>query len=298
MPFHQNAFDNSMITSLTQRAGPKVVGAIKNAAQRTGVNFAYLLEKAAAESNFKTDAKARTSSATGLYQFIESTWLGMVKKHGHKYGLGEYANKIGDNGKVSDPATRREVLSLRNDPETASLMAAEFASDNERYLRSHVKGRDIGATELYFAHFMGAGGGAAFLNALDKNPMQNAADLFPQAARANRNVFYDAKTGKPRTMAGVYDFFDRKFDDAANPQNTAPRTEHIQLAAAPIITDHAINQQRETIHWFSARYTDDSRTAGRMPVFNNRNAVAIDPIQIMMMAELDMPGGVARKARA
>lgn len=191
-----------------------VYNAIRNAASKTGVNFTYLMEKAAVESSFDKNAKSGTSSATGLFQFIESTWLKMVKDHGDKYGLEKYADKISDDGRVKSSKDRREILALRKDPEIASLMAAEFDSGNYARLKEDVGG-DIGSTELYLAHFLGAGGASGFLNAMKKSPNMAAADIFPDAARTNRNVFYDQRSGAPRSLAQVYAFFDQKFDTGA-----------------------------------------------------------------------------------
>lgn len=207
----QNVINNNALQAF--EVPRTVYSAIKNAAARTGVNFSYLMEKAAVESSFDTNAKARTSSATGLFQFIESTWLRMVRDHGDKYGLEKYAEKISDDGRVSDSKTRREILALRKDPQIASYMAAEFAAGNYDHLRQHVGGK-IGSTELYLAHFLGAGGASGFLNAMKKSPNMTAADLFPKEARSNRNVFYDQQTGAPRSLREVYAFFDRKFDSA------------------------------------------------------------------------------------
>lgn len=205
-----NAIDNNTLAALSRQAAPRIVNAIKQASHKTGVNFAYLMEQAAAESSFKPEIKAKTSSATGLYQFIEKTWLNMVKKHGDKYGMGDLAAQIDGKGNVADPATKNKILELRKNPEKAALLAAEFAAENKAHLEQYVDG-EIGATELYFAHFMGASGATGFLNAMKDNPMATGADLFPKEARANRNVFYDQKTGQPRTLAGIYDFFDKKF---------------------------------------------------------------------------------------
>ena len=191
------SMENNALAALSARAPSNIVNAIKTASTKTGVSFTYLMEKAAAESNFKADAKARTSSATGLFQFIESTWMDMVKKYGAKHGIDTNQSK-------------QNLLNLRKDPAIASLMAAEFAEGNKAHLEQNVGG-NIGNTELYFAHFMGAGGASAFLSQLKKNPLSIAADIFPKEARANRNVFYDSKTGQPKTLQQVYDFFDKKF---------------------------------------------------------------------------------------
>lgn len=221
MSVQGNMFQNNTLASLVSQAPQRIVQAIQNASAKTGVDFAYLLEKAAAESSFNPQAKAKTSSATGLFQFIESTWMSMVKNHGHKYGLGELADKIDTKGRVADRATRKDILELRKNPEVASYMAAEFAAQNKARLEKTVGG-DIGKTELYFAHFMGAGGASAFLRELEHNPLSRGADIFPREARANRGVFFDPQTGAPRTLQQIYDFFDKKFDDLPVESGPAP----------------------------------------------------------------------------
>ena len=118
--------------------GDRVTRAIATSARRTGVDFTYLMGQARIESGMNPDAKASTSSATGLYQFINQSWLGVVDKHGSKHGLDWAANAIQRDGKgryrVADPETRQAILALRKNPEVAALMAGEFASDNRQYL--------------------------------------------------------------------------------------------------------------------------------------------------------------------
>lgn len=196
-----------------------VESAIRSASDKTGVDFAYLMAKASQESSFNPTAKASTSSATGLYQFIDSTWLTTVKAHGADNGLGKYANAIQmrSDGRpyVADPAMRQEILDLRKDPATSALMAAEFTRDNKEYLDQNTTGI-VGATELYMAHFLGAGGAAKFLNAKQDTPNAKAADLFPEAAAANKAVFYDKETGQAKTLKQIYDRFAAKFSDSAS----------------------------------------------------------------------------------
>ena len=202
-----NSLQNNHLAHITSNAPKTVLNAIKTASAKTGVNFSYLVEKAAAESSFNPTAKAKTSSATGLFQFIERTWLDMIDKHGAKHG-------------INPNQSRQNLLNLRKDPEVASLMAAEFAQGNRAHLEKTVGG-NIGNTELYFAHFMGAGGASAFLNQLKSNPQSSGAALFPEAARANRSVFYDSATGREKTLQEIYDRFDKKFSDGGE---TKPAT--------------------------------------------------------------------------
>lgn len=195
-------------------ASQLVVKAVENASNRTGVSFDYLMSKARQESSFNPTAKAGTSSATGLFQFIESTWLNAIKTHGSEFGLGDLASKISSDGKVSDPVTRQQILKLRENPELAATMAAAMTKDNSDYLSTSLGGK-VGENELYLAHFLGLGGANKFLQARQTNGFQSAADLFPAAAKANKNVFYDT-TGRKRSLDEVYNFFAKKIGNESN----------------------------------------------------------------------------------
>lgn len=205
-------------------APAQVVSAVHSASARTGVDFSYLLEKAAVESGYRTDVKASTSSATGLFQFIEGTWLDMVQSHGAKHGLGRYAAAIqrDRNGApfVANPSLRQEILDLRKDARTSALMAGELVKENKQALENEL-GRPVGKTDLYLAHFLGANGAATFLKAMDRDPHRNAAPLLPEAARANRGVFYD-KAGRPLSLGQIYDRFAGKFGDETQFADSSP----------------------------------------------------------------------------
>ncbi|OYX96469.1 MAG: transglycosylase [Novosphingobium sp. 17-62-19] len=164
--------------------------AIAGAAQATGTDFAYLMAQAKLESSLDPSAKARTSSASGLYQFTSGTWLRTLDKHGAQHGLGWAADMI-EGGTVRDPAARAQLLALRFDPQIASVMAGELAGENSEYL-SGVLGRAPDHAELYVAHFFGAEGAGKFLSALASDPSQSAAGILPAAAAANRSTFYGA----------------------------------------------------------------------------------------------------------
>lgn len=188
------------VPAVFQGAPADVTRAVKLASARSGVDFAYLMAKANAESGMDSDAAATTSTATGLYQFTEGTWLAMVREHGSKYGLAKQAAAL-ERG-APNAQLRGEVLALRRDPQLSAYMAAEYAKDNKAHLERNVGGK-VGASELYLAHFLGAGGASKFLNAMKRNESQAAAGLFPRAAEANRSVFYEG--ARPRSLAEVFD---------------------------------------------------------------------------------------------
>ncbi len=225
-------------TNIREGFGNAVTGtvgaAIQQAAARTGVDFGYLLGQAKIESGLNPNARARTSSDTGLFQFIDQTWLGTVKEHGAKHGLGWASSAIqrGANGRyfVADPGMRSAILDMRRDPQAASSMAAEFAADNQAYLENRL-GRPMQSVDLYLAHFLGAGGAAKFLKAHDANPDAAAASSLPAAARANRWVFYN-KDGSARSFAEIRERFAAKLGGGSGPlQSPARDYTNVRMAA-------------------------------------------------------------------
>lgn len=208
----------------------KVQSAIALASSRTGVDFDYLLGQAKLESGLNASARAGTSSATGLYQFLEQSWLAVVKKHGSEHGLGWAADAIGQSGGrfTVSAGARQAILNLRTDPTAASLMAAEHASDNKDALEASLN-RPANGTDLYMAHFLGLGGATKFLKTMAASPQASGAALFPAAARANRGIFY-AANGQPRTVAQIYDRFADKLS-AAGADTQATRAANLQFAA-------------------------------------------------------------------
>ncbi|WP_261936241.1 lysozyme family protein [Sphingomonas bisphenolicum] len=199
------------ISATGSSTGNRVTNAIAMASRRTGVDFSYLLGQAKIESSLNPTARAATSSATGLYQFIDQSWLAVVDKHGSEYGLGWASDAIQQSGGryyVADPDLRKQILDLRKHPETASVMAAEHAADNKAYLESKL-GREAQPVDLYLAHFLGVGGASKFLAVHDRAPDATAASLFPSAARANRSIFFD-KQGHARSFADIRDRFASK----------------------------------------------------------------------------------------
>ena len=182
-----------------------ITSAIRQAARAVGTSFSYLLATAKVESNFNPNAKATTSSAQGLFQFIEQTWLTTLKQAGPGLGYGQYADAIvrTRNGRmeVADPAMRAQILNLRQDPAANAAMAGAFTRSNADFLTRRL-GRAPSEGELYIAHFLGAGGAAKLIGAT-ANSNNSAAELFPAAAKANRSIFYD-KQGQARSASEVY----------------------------------------------------------------------------------------------
>jgi len=232
-------------------AAPQITGAIRQAAQSTGISFEYLLTTAKIESNLNPSAQASTSSAKGLYQFIDQTWLGTMKQDGAALGLGRYADAItrvpGGHYEVADPAMRAAILRLRTDPQASAMLAGALTRNNAALVGASI-GRKPTNGELYIAHFLGADGAGKLINGAASRPQASAAAMFPRAAAANHNIFYD-NHGRARSVGEVYGKLTSLFDSArtvtfaqggvtqpaaARPGGAPPLPPAVTVAALPI----------------------------------------------------------------
>jgi hypothetical protein len=261
------------VDSVVASAASQVTGAIRQAAHSTGASFEYLLTTARIESNLNPAAQASTSSATGLYQFIDQTWLATVKEAGPSHGLGRYAAAIvqADDGHfdVPDPAMRNAIMKLRADPSVSAVMAGAFTRNNSALLSSAL-GRAPTEGELYIAHFLGRDGASKLVSAAASRPQPAAADLFPQAAAANKSIFYD-RLGRARSASEVYGILTGRYDTARAMAFTPNLREAAPTASARATPDPAAVTQAyakanddlpplpDTKPLFQAMFTDRAR---------------------------------------
>lgn len=175
---------------------PAINSYIREASALTGIPANYLAHLAERESAFDPVAAAGTSSAKGLYQFTDGTWLEVFKRHGANHGVGDLAKhiKVDVNGRrsVESRHIRRRILNLRLDPKLSTFMAAHYSREQRSFLIKRL-GREPNYAELYIAHFLGAGGAAKLFIAYEERPKASAVKLFPAAAKANRRFFYDER---------------------------------------------------------------------------------------------------------
>ena len=192
--------------ALVRPAPAPVVQAIRDGASATGVGFDYLLATARRESALDPSAKAPTSSATGLFQFIEQTWLGTMKNAGPQLGLQAEADAISRQSDgtyaVADPSQKQAILDLRRDPKVAAVLAGALTQKNAQALQAAL-GHEPTSGDLYAAHVLGAKGAASLIATAKTFPERAAALDLPEAAAANRALFYD-RSGRPRTAADLY----------------------------------------------------------------------------------------------
>lgn len=274
-----------------------VTGAIRQAAAQTGTSFGYLLATAQIESNLNPSAKAATSSAQGLFQFIDQTWLQTVKQSGAAHGLGQYAAAISRSAdgqfQVADPGMRTAIMNMRSNPKINATMGAAYTRSNAEALYDGL-GREATEGELYIAHFLGADGATRLIGAALSAPKVSAATLFPQAAAANRPIFYD-RLGGQRSVVDVYRTLTGKFEAARanNPDTNVTATASLRgsLPAnpsaprppAPIATEMAKPSVVPDTAGITSAYAD----ANSRPVKDER------PMFQALFTDAPRKGGVA-----
>ncbi len=243
--------------------------AIQRASAATGADFTFLLGAARRESAFNPSAHASTSSAAGLFQFLDQTWLATLKLHGAKYGYAHYAALIqqAPDGRyfVEGADARKTVMDLKLDPHAAALMAGELASDHAAYLRGRV-GRDPTPGELYAAHVLGPKGSAMLIDTMRSNPSATAAPFFPEAAAANHGLFF--RDGRAVSVGELYADLTR--DPTARDSRRRRATETFTHYAAARRIDHETQGQALTaLVPRGPEPSDDRRAPLTRPMFSD-----------------------------
>lgn len=169
----------------------------------------FFLNLGLAESTLRPSAKAETSSARGLFQHLDKTWLNLVEKYGE------------DNGIYSQDMDKEEILALRDNPAYSTRMAVALTKENEESFKRSFD-REPEDEELYAMHFFGAGTGKTFIKAVEDTPNGIAENMFKRQAEANQGIFYD-QDGSPVTLKEVKRRLSKKIRTLNTPPKPKPK---------------------------------------------------------------------------
>jgi len=274
-----------------------VLAALHTASTKTGSDFAYLLATARRESSLNSEAKSGSSSATGLFQFIDQTWLGLVKRFGGRHGLTAFSTAISEQSDgsyaVAAPETKSAILALRRDPEISALMAGEAAGESKKVLECAL-GREVCSGELYAAHFLGLNGARELISMNERHPDRRADLEFPRAAKANHTIFYNAD-GSAKTVNEVYtSVVGSSSDDAQQPplstrptmtlaDNSRPRGNRAGISHEPIMRNVSFSHNRTPESHQRTQSTFNLARASYRPAIP-RSALALSPSILEVLA--------------
>jgi len=203
-----------------QGGDPGVIKSLYRASIRTGVDFELLLLKASLESDMGRFTAAARSSARGVFQYIEPTWLILISRYGDKIGRPDYAQaiKIGSRTgipyfKGNDKYLRSEILALRHDADVSALIKAYQIIEETDVIRHYKGGKKVSTTDHYIAHMMGLNLAKDFYDLMNKNSILAVARLnkpqMREAAMLNKAFFYD-KRRRPLTANLAYVQFQKR----------------------------------------------------------------------------------------
>jgi hypothetical protein len=289
---------------------PAVTGAIRHASRITGANFQYLVATAQVESKFNPSAAAPTSSARGLFQFIEQTWLATLKEQGPALGYAQIAGAIerapSGHYVVTDPRLHSRILNLRNDPTVNAVMAGAYTKANASQLAGRL-GRNPTEGELYVAHFLGSSGASRLISLAEAKPGMRADDAFPGPARANHAIFYDRK-GRARSIAEVYRVLVNRYTVARGEPAAPSDTQLADVPLPPAAPDAAARRpafapdtaELTEAYAAAARMSEQPPMADTAPVFHGlfRTSMGREAVAPVVSALWTAPTPVADAAQA
>ena len=146
------------------------------------------------ESNGDPSAKNKRSSAVGLGQFLEETWLVLIRAHRPDLTKGR---------------SEGEILELRRDASVAREITSRFTERNANVLRK--RGLPVTPGTLYLAHFAGAAGAIAILSALEEADAASIMASADATGRIKREKLVKANPFLERfTVADLKSWADRK----------------------------------------------------------------------------------------
>lgn len=146
------------------------------------------------ESDGNPDAKNKRSSATGLAQFLDETWLRLIRTHRPDLVIGH---------------SESEILGLRRDADIAREIAARFTEGNAETLRR--RGLPVTPGTLYLAHFAGSAGAVAILSADEQSDAASTMASADASGRTTREKLVRANPFLERlTVADLKTWADRK----------------------------------------------------------------------------------------
>lgn len=233
-----------------------VAKAIVQAARDADFPADYLMAIAEKESSFDCDADSDTSTALGCFQYIEQSWLSVIRRHGADFGLGDVARKIVDRkGRrgavyldIDDKELKEEVLDLRRDPYLSAVLTASDLQEARRNIEARL---DIvmGDESLYLPHFVGEDAARTVLAAQTKRPQTSAKRILPTAARYNRAMFH-GKGGYPLSV----DQFVRRVENVIVSRSQKYSDVASDVRFASLVTrasnDNAVGPRRQSIREF------------------------------------------------
>ena len=196
----------------------RLAASLYKASLKTGVDFELMVLKAKMESDLGRATIAQHTSARGVFQYIEPTWLTLMRRYGDDIGYGHYAKAI-KRAKYpglpyiegNNPYLKAEILALRHDLDASAMLQAYQVREETDVIKSMKRGR-VTATDHYIVHMLGVPLAKQFYKmqaSMSLSPVAKSRNpAMREAAAMNRSFFY-SRSG-PLAAREVYAKFEAK----------------------------------------------------------------------------------------
>ncbi len=213
----QNLSDSLKDYMRAEKLDYHLIDTLQRAARETNTDFELLVAKAMLESDLGRQMKSPVSTARGVFQYVEMTWLSLMDRYGAKIGYPHYAEAIdihAESGqpfiKKSSAVTRSEILDLRFNPYAAALIKGYQIQDESPLMKTFKDSQKLSATDHYIAHMMGLSLAEEFYKLKNEESgvilAHSSNPLFREAVALNRPFFYDTQ-GRAMTAPEAYQNF-------------------------------------------------------------------------------------------
>lgn len=224
-PFEHAGKDKKLADSLRAYMNahdhdPAMIDAIYYASQETGASFELLIIKAMLESDLGEHTIAPNSSARGIFQYIDSTWLALIKQHGEHIGYKPYADAlemdiVKNQFNVTEDSSfsRNDILKLRYNSRITALIKSYQILDEQKTLHNYKNNQTVHITDHYIVHMMGLPLAKMFYKLQQSEsaiiPASLTNRMFEKAIASNKNFFYD-DDGNGLNAMQIYSKFEQR----------------------------------------------------------------------------------------
>ena len=213
----KNIADSLKAYLRAEKADPALIDILLEVSEKTETDFELLALKAMLESDLGRNTTNPSSTARGVFQYIETTWLTLMARYGERIGHKDYAESVKFDAITKEPYvdrlsrySRAEILKLRFDTRVAALIKAHQMKEETPLMEIFKDSKKLSATDHYIAHMMGLGMAKDFYalknQESDKILTHSGNPLFREAAILNPAFFYDEK-GAALTAPQAYKNF-------------------------------------------------------------------------------------------
>ncbi len=178
----------------SQNRSQSIIDDIYKASIDTNTDFEHLIITAMMESDLGRVTESKTSSARGIFQYIEPTWVSLIKRYRQRISQYSKTKLLDENNKNTNNS---DILELRYNTRVAALIKAYQLNDEAKILAKYTNGKRINTTDHYIMHMLGSYQARTFYSLINNKSDKKLTNIksanLQEAIKLNPTFFYDAE---------------------------------------------------------------------------------------------------------